>query len=519
MLFNSFEFMFSYLPVVFAGFFAIARVNRMAAAFWVFAASVFFYGWWNPIYIGLLLASILFNFVIGSTISDAQSRGMARRCRRLLAFGVTGDLLLLAYYKYSNFFVDNVNRLFDIHLPFDEVILPLGISFFTFTQIAFLVDAYYGKVRERNLIHYGLFVTYFPHLIAGPVLRHAEMMPQFAERATYTPRWESIAVGLTVFVIGLCKKVLLADNVAIYAGPVFGAAADGVQLTMIEAWCGVLAYTLQLYFDFSGYSDMAIGLSRMFGIRLPLNFDSPYKATSIIDFWRRWHMTLSRFLRDYLYIPLGGGRRGMGRRYANLMATMLLGRLWHGAGWTFVLWGGLHGLYLSINHGWRALRARLVGRHPAGRVERLAGAALTFLAVVVGWVYFRASDAQSATSIVVAMAGGNGIEVPRNWDFAWYLHAGLRRLGIDNVIAAPVSGFDRSGDSPYWICALLLIAWTMPNTQQLLERFRPALEHPLDPGTGLKWRPGLAWSVIFGGLGAAAMLGMSRVSEFLYFQF
>jgi D-alanyl-lipoteichoic acid acyltransferase DltB (MBOAT superfamily) len=519
MLFNSFEFILLYLPTTFAGFFFVARFSNRWAAVWLFAASVFFYGWWNPLYVGLLLGSILFNFMVGGAISQSVRDGDNAPRKRLLTFGVGCDLALLAYFKYSNFLVDNASRLLDTAWHLGEVILPLGISFFTFTQIAFLVDAYYGKVKERNLIHYGLFVTYFPHLIAGPVLHHAEMMPQFALRETYTPRWENISVGLTVFAIGLFKKVVLADSVAEFATPVFSAAAHGTPLGMLEAWCGALAYTLQLYFDFSGYSDMAIGVSRMFGIRLPLNFDSPYKATSIIDFWRRWHMTLSRFLRDYLYIPLGGNKLGMARRYANLLATMLLGGLWHGAGWTFVLWGGLHGVYLSFNHAWRKLRATLFGDRRVGVVERTAGAALTFLAVVVAWVFFRASNADSAIGMLHAMTGANGIVVPRNWDFAWYLHAALERLGIANTLALPASNFDPAGTSPYWIVALLAVAWIMPNSQQLLQIYRPALEQPITRSDMPKWRPTLRWSLLMGTMGAVAMLNMSKVSEFLYYQF
>ncbi|WP_309246667.1 MBOAT family O-acyltransferase [Ramlibacter montanisoli] len=284
------------------------------------------------------------------------------------------------------------------------MILPLGISFYTFTQIAFLVDTYQGKVTEFNFFRYALFVTWFPHLIAGPVLHHAEMMPQFARKAVCRIDWQNVAVGLSIFVLGLAKKVLLADSIAEFASPVFDGVKAGAQPMLFEAWVGALAYTLQLYLDFSAYSDMAIGLSLMFNVRLPLNFDSPYKATSIIDFWRRWHMTLSRFLRDYLYIPLGGGRAGNARRYANLMTTMVLGGLWHGAGWTFVVWGTLHGCYLLVNHAWRAFRRRH-GWGEGGRAAALAAGALTFLAVVVGWVFFRADSMASAVTMLQGMTG------------------------------------------------------------------------------------------------------------------
>src|SRR3990167_464275 len=394
MLFNSYVFIFSFLPLTLAGFFLLGRVKPLLAAAWLTAASLFFYGWWNPLYIWLLAASILFNYACGIAIARTGARGKRAGQKRWLIFAVTANLAVLAYYKYANFFLASISHFSGAALSFGEIVLPLGISFFTFTQIAFLADTYYGKAREYNFVHYSLFVTYFPHLIAGPVLHHAEMMPQFGLPATYRFSFENTAVGVTIFVIGLFKKVMIADEVGAYARPVFDAAAAGTELTLLEAWCGALAYTFQLYFDFSGYSDMAIGLSRLFGVVLPLNFHSPYKAVNIIDFWRRWHMTLSRFLRDYLYVPLGGNRRGKPRRSLNLMATMLLGGLWHGAGWTFVIWGGLHGLYLVVNHGWHTVRRKL-GQDPDRPLSRpapLASVLLTFLAVAAAWVVFRADD-------------------------------------------------------------------------------------------------------------------------------
>lgn len=269
-------------------------------------------------------------------------------------------------------------------MPSLNIILPIGISFYTFTQIAFLVDTYQEKVNEYRFIHYLLFVTYFPHLIAGPVLHHKEMMPQFADSRIYKFSTTDFAVGLTIFCIGLAKKVLIADNLAPYANPLFSG-ADAPSLFI--AWGGVLAYTFQLYFDFSAYSDMAIGLSRLFGVKLPLNFNSPYKATNISEFWGRWHMTLSRFLMDYLYIPLGGNRTGIIRRYRNLITVMLLGGLWHGAGWNFVIWGGLHGVYLIIHHGWGKLSELL--NFPVNLVLwRLTATSITFLSVCFAWVFF-----------------------------------------------------------------------------------------------------------------------------------
>lgn len=414
MLFNSYGFIFLFLPVVLIGFFQLARIDHRFAAAWLALSSLFFYGYWNPAYIGLLLGSIVANYSFGSWIARAGARQEAGGRKRLLIVAIAANLALLAYYKYANFFLGNINSAAGTDISLGEIILPLGISFFTFTQIAFLVDTYQGKVKEYNFIHYVLFVTYFPHLIAGPVLHHREMMPQFAYPATYCFNYENMAVGLSIFFIGLFKKVVIADGVSQYVGPVFGAPATGVELTFVEAWGGAICYTLQLYFDFSGYSDMAIGLSRMFGVALPLNFHSPYKSVNIIEFWRRWHMTLSRFLRDYLYIPLGGNRKGTLRRHMNLVATMLLGGLWHGAGWTFVIWGGLHGLYLVINHAWHAVRRKLGQdpEQPLSRPVRLASVLLTFLLVTLAWVFFRADTLEHARAIVYAMVGGTACSCP-----------------------------------------------------------------------------------------------------------
>ncbi|MDH4215392.1 MAG: MBOAT family protein [Gallionella sp.] len=418
MLFNSYGFIFIFFPVVFLGFFWLARTSHAYASAWLALASLFFYSYWNPAYIGLLLGSIVFNYSFGLWIAKAGVRHDDSGKKRLLVVAIAANLLLLGYYKYANFFMGSINTVAGTQFSLGEIILPLGISFFTFTQIAFLVDAYQGKVKEYNFVHYILFVTYFPHLIAGPILHHKEMMPQFAHNATYRIDWNNVATGLLLFTLGLCKKTLLADAFAPYASGVF----DGVQHSLVigilptvyEAWAGALAYTMQIYFDFSGYTDMALGIALMFGIRLPINFDSPYKSTSIIEFWRRWHMTLSRFLRDYLYIPLGGNRKGNVRRYLNLMATMLLGGLWHGAGWTFVVWGALHGVYLTVNHFWRELLPEKFSRRIPSWLANLSGVALTFVAVVTAWVVFRSNDLVQASTIIKAMFGIAARPIPFN---------------------------------------------------------------------------------------------------------
>lgn len=496
MLFNSYVFLFIYLPVTFAGFMLLGRLSRPAAVAWLFGASLVFYASWDARYLALLLGSITFNYAAGRLL--VRCGALTRAGRLALAASVGANLLLLGYYKYANFFVDSVAAVTGWPWTLQAVILPLGISFFTFTQIAYLVDTYRGEVREANYLHYGLFVTYFPHLIAGPVLHHKEMMPQFGAAETYRIDPRHLSVGLTLLAIGLFKKVLIADGIGPFAGPVFDAAERGEALGTLEAWGGALAYTFQLYFDFSAYSDMAIGLSLLFGIRLPLNFDSPYKAASIIDFWRRWHMTLSRFLRDYLYISLGGNRHGKARRHLNLFLTMLLGGLWHGAGWTFVVWGALHGVYLMINHAWRFLVQGL-GRDPlfAGPFGRVPGVALTFLAVVVAWVFFRAHTLDGAWHLLQAMAG-LGAD-----DSRWTVYASLR------------DGASKLRDA-LLLCAL--VVWTLPNAQQLLHDHRPALQSSARPARW-QWRPNLRWFLFTVVLLVWSLKEMGGVSEFLYFQF
>lgn len=524
MLFNSPLFIFVFLPVVIAGFFLIGRRGHHGAAIaWLVLSSLFFYGWWNPVYVVLLLISIVFNYAMGLSIIKAGANQDAARKKLVLAAAVFVNLLLLGYFKYANFFLDTVNNLSGAHIFLGKVVLPLGISFFTFTQIAFLVDSYRGKVKEINFNHYMLFVTYFPHLIAGPILHHKEMMPQFGNKRILDFRMHNFAMGLSVFFIGLFKKVIIADTVAAYVAPVFTAARSGQEvITFFSAWGGALAYTLQLYYDFSGYSDMAIGISLFFGIRLPLNFYSPYKATSIIDFWRRWHMTLSRFLRDYLYIPLGGNRKGKARRYVNLFVTMLLGGLWHGAGWTFVIWGGLHGCYLVVNHAWRSLCGALgAGRVPDSLVGRWTARVVTFTAVIVAWVFFRADNAGAALEIIKGMAGTNGFILPG------LMLPILNHLGFSSSyllghgVAFTIDPlFDQWGYPLLFI--LLMFTWYAPNTRQFMSRYKTtvnAFEESFSRPGRLQWRLTPHAAAFCALLTFLAILGLNQISEFLYFQF
>src|SRR6266568_7401907 len=404
MLFNSYPFIFLFLPIALIGYFTLVRLNHLAPVIWLALASLAFYSVSNWQFVLLLLASIAFNYVIGLLLISKRPRPAWRFAA--LTIGVAGDLLTLGYFKYAGFLAANLNAIFSTGLTGD-VLLPVGISFYTFTQIAFLVDAYRGNVARYALPHYALFVTYFPHLIAGPILHHKDMIPQFERAAMRRPDPHLILCGLIIFGIGLFKKTCLADGIQPLVSLAFGPNAP----TFDQAWIGALAYTFQLYFDFSGYSDMAIGISLMFGIFLPLNFNSPYKAASIIDFWRRWHMTLSQFLRDYLYIPLGGNRHGPALRYVNLAITMLLGGLWHGAAWTFVVWGALHGTYLCINHAWNNFGPKIAPRF--ARAADIAGLILTFLAVVIAWVFFRAENMEWAIYVLAKMSDPGNVAFGR----------------------------------------------------------------------------------------------------------
>lgn len=491
MLFNSHVFLFAFLPLALIGFFLIGRLKSPSAALvWLIAASLFFYGWWDPAFVPLILLSIAANFAFGVCLARA-GRGQ----KALLVAGVAFNLSLLGYYKYAHFLLASFLPNSSLLTAASEITLPLAISFFTFQQIAYLIDVYRGKTKEYRLLHYCLFVTFFPQLIAGPIVHHREMMPQFARRNLYKCESSNLAVGLTIFILGLAKKTILADGMAGFAELAFGEHPSAAGPGLIEAWTGALAYSFQIYFDFSGYSDMAIGLGRMFGIRLPVNFNSPYKATSIIEFWRRWHMTLSRFLLHYLYIPLGGNRRGSSRRYANLLLTMLLGGLWHGASWTFVVWGGLHGAYLVINHGWRQLLVRLNPRGGQEEPARLLWLSrlLTFAAVVFGWVMFRAESLESALRIYRGMLGLHGITAAPN---AW------ASLGVPCLLAV----------------ALLTLVWVAPNTQEIMSG--PDERGRQQPGEAWpRWSPNWAWATATSLLAAAAVLGMTTLDEFIYFQF
>lgn len=516
MLFNSYTFLLLFLPLALSGFLLLRRASYRLTVVWLGIASLAYYGYWNPNpampwsaqWLGLILGSCVFNFFVGRQLSRRQADPHRKPARKppLLIIGVVANLTLLAIFKYAGLFAKTAEWLGATGIPAPQFILPLGISFFTFQQIAYLIDAARGETEEYHFSDYLLFVSFFPQLIAGPIVHHKEMMPQFRQRL-WTGWHRHLPVGFGIFAIGLFKKVVVADPCATIANPLFdlAAAEGGRALTMGEAWTASVAYSMQIYFDFSGYSDMAIGAARLFGIRLPLNFHSPYKATSIIDFWRRWHMTLSRFLRDYLYIPLGGSRRGPSRRYLNLFATMLLGGLWHGAGWTYVLWGGLHGLYLCVNHGWNHARSKF----GFGSLPKPVAIGLTFIAVLVAWVPFRAgnfeldpsgttSDAWRASqSIFASMFGMHGFE------------------GLPDKAQRVIASRD-----PLLILIPAIACWILPNTQQIFCRYRPSISRFPRPATAWwQWRPTIPFAIATVVLLVIIGRQFDKVSEFIYFQF
>ena len=395
MLFNSYEFIFLFLPFTFFIYFYLnkKRLTELAKGFLVLS-SLFFYSWWNITYLPLILGSMILNYCLGLELNKDNPK-ISKKI--ILPLGITGNLALLGYFKYSDFLISNIKFAFDVQISHLNLLLPLAISFFTFQQIAYLVDSSTGGgTKQYDFLSYCLFVTFFPQLIAGPIVHHKEMMPQFAKARNKIINYKNIALGLFIFSIGLFKKVVIADTFAVWATNGFDNAAF---LNFFEAWVTSLSYTFQLYFDFSGYCDMAIGAALLFNIKLLINFNSPYKALNIQDFWRRWHITLSRFLRDYVYIPLGGNRRGKARTYVNLAATFVIGGIWHGAGWTFVFWGFLHGAALIVQRIWSELGFRL---------NKFLAWFITFNFVNIAWVFFRAKEWDDALKVLKGMFGLGG---------------------------------------------------------------------------------------------------------------
>lgn len=489
MLFNSFAFIFLFLPVTLTAYFLLLRLRlTIAARSWLLFASLFFYSWWDIRYLPLIMGSILFNYTVGGALVEyGESKTKAVSKRAIFLSGILVNIGLLCWFKYMDFFITTANSLTGTQLPLLKILLPLGISFFTITQIAFLVDAYEGLVEERNLLNYALFVTFFPHLLAGPILHHKEMMPQFDRLRNKVVNWKNLYLGLMLFFLGLFKKVVLADTFSVWASAGF----DTTQsLTLIPAWLASLSYTFQLYFDFSGYSDMAVGVGWMFNIQLPVNFNSPYKATGMIDFWKRWHITLTNFITTYLYTPIlrAFERVTFFRSLVAIFLAMLISGFWHGAGWNFIVWGGMHGLGLVVNHVWKKNKLKM---------PSYWGWLITFNFVNLSFVFFRSKTIEDALQIIKGMLGMNGVMV----------HKSLAKISLLHTLGftfgdwlAGIKGNDKT-----WIACLaaLLAVVILNNSIQLIERVRP------------NW----GWIIFLLVVSFWPLLYMSRVSEFLYFQF
>ena len=494
----------AFLAVTLGVYWILGRTHERAGKAWIIVASLFFYGYWVPVYLFLLIGSIVANFSVVRAL-------IAIRDARLRAFIVTAGIVfnvgLIAYYKYFAFLVESLNVVAHAGIEVPSIVLPIGISFFTFQQTGMLVDAWKGRLTNLPFWNHLFLVSFFPHLIAGPIVAQHEMLPQLAAARRWFLHPGRLAVGAALFSAGLFKKTVLIDPFAPHIDAIYSAAARGDPIGMLDGWAAGVGYGFQVYFDFSGYSDMALGLAFMFGIRLPLNFFSPYKSTSIRMFWRRWHVTLSRFLRDLLFIPLGGSRQGLARTIAALLVTMGLGGLWHGAGWKFVVWGLLHGLYLSVNHLWTKLALPRMGRlattvRESPHLARLAqggGLLLTFAAVSFAWVFFRAPDFDTALRLAGAMLGLS--------------HSTVGATVFPSILPKLL---------PYF-----LIVWCLPNTMQLFGR-SGAILHVEDYATAQEppallrrfaFTPSRAWAVASALTFVIAWFAMSNLSPFIYYQF
>ncbi|MGD9638898.1 MAG: MBOAT family protein [Alphaproteobacteria bacterium] len=487
MLFNSYSYILLFLPITFFVYYALNKWHYVLAgrAFLVMA-SLFFYSWWNPLYLPFLLFSILVNYAIGTALLNEKEGRI--KPKFLLIFGIMLNLGFLGYFKYADFFISNVNILFKTNFNLLKIVLPLAISFFTFQQIAYLADSYKKETKEYDFLNYSLFVCFFPQLIAGPIVHHMEMMPQFANKRNLIKNYKNIALGFFIFSLGLFKKSVIADYFANFANNGYEAANT---LNFVEGWVTSLSYTFQLYFDFSGYTDMAIGSALLFNIKLPLNFNSPYKALNIQDFWRRWHMTLSRWLKDYLYIPLGGNRKGRVRGYMNLFITFLLGGLWHGAAWTFVVWGAMHGFATVLYKVWHSLGFKL---------PKLIAWFITFMFINITWIFFRADNLTQAKSILKAMLGMQGFRVPRKLGFLADVFP-----KIDVQVGDMLGNIYKNSPLNVFLIffAIFIIVFILNNSNELKEKFKPTIKYQIFNSIVL----------------VVGLMSLVKVSEFLYFNF
>ncbi|MDH3978692.1 MAG: MBOAT family protein [Gammaproteobacteria bacterium] len=542
MLFNSYEFIFAFLPATIVIFFLCGKLSRNLALSWIVIASLLFYAWWRPENILIIGASLATNYVFAQVLIRLRNNNNAATLAQIiLAIGIALNLIFLGYFKYINFFQTVMNDLAGTDFVLKQIILPLGISFFTFQQIAFLIDIHGQRIKTFTWRTFSLFVLFFPQLIAGPIVHYNEMMPQFLAN-NCKPKAENLSVGLTLFFFGLFKKTVLADGIAPHVSAVYALAGNGGDVTLFPAWLAAMGFTLQIYFDFSGYSDMAIGLGRCFGIHLPVNFDSPLKTRNIIDFWSRWHITLTRFLTAYVYNPLAlwitrrrlrkglpgfTGKNPNGGAFIQILAiptifTMSLSGLWHGAGYLFLLWGLLHGMYLTINHVWRLVATKYwPDRKSYARVMNPLGLLITFVAVVFGMVLFRSPDLITATAIMSGMTGINGIGLPASV---------LESTGLTATLAPVITptypgSLTQFVTENLWLLMLTGIALLLPNSLEIMHKFKPALGFKITEERQSRliqifaWKPGFAWMITAALIAAIGVLRISSDSEFLYWQF
>ncbi|MEM0955568.1 MAG: MBOAT family O-acyltransferase [Pseudomonadota bacterium] len=510
MLFNSYVFLFVFLPVALAGSYMLAgRGWQRMAMLYLVGMSLFFYGWWNPVYLWLLGTSVLTNFTLGIALNRVE----AVKLRRLLMIlGIAFNLALLGYFKYANFFVDSLNGAIGSSFTLETIVLPLAISFFTFQQITYIVDTWKGVVKEHSFLHYCLFVTFFPQLLAGPIVHHKEMLPQFKQPSAMRFNYGNLAVGSALLVLGLFKKVIMADSLGAYAAPTFEIAEQGGTVYFLPGWIATIAFTLGVYFDFAAYSDMALGLARMFGIHLPINFLSPMKARNIIELWQGWHITLTRFLRNYIFKPLGGAQKGAARRHLNTLITMLLGGLWHGASWNFVIWGGLNGLFLVINHVWITVCQRLGWPLSGYRGWRVFSHLLTFSAFCAAAVFFKAETLDSASAMLAGMLGLNGFAMTQ------FMLGSLLQLGMLDFLLIYGQGI------AMMVWTLIMVLY-LPNVYQIMgEGMAAAGFYPRRlyrySGRRLRWQPNGRWAFAMAILLLYVLHAMTtQVQEFIYFQF
>ena len=541
MLFNSHFFIFAFLPSTLFIYFALGRLSRNLALRWIIVASLIFYAWWRPANVFIIVPAMLVNFAIAKSMLHYVNLNQKVQARLFLILGVTFNVSVLGYFKYTNFALTAANDIFDSGFTFEEIVLPLGISFITFQKIAFLVDVHGKRIQSFRFQDFFSFVLFFPQLIAGPIVHYREMMPQF-HNVPCKLRKEDISVGLTLFFFGLFKKVVLADSLAPLVTSIFASADAGNSISLLPAWLAAIGFTFQIYFDFSGYTDMALGAARLFGIRLPVNFNSPLRSSSIIDFWLRWHVSLTRFLTAYIYNPialyltrrrLASGKAGFGGRnttfgaFAQLlllptMITFFISGIWHGAGYLFILWGLMHGAYLTINHGWRLVAKRYWAGSPTySRVMGPVGFALTFLSVVASMVVFRSTSLDTASNMLSGMAGFNGLELPRLiYDLLSSLGLNLSALNISSEFPNNINSLNLAA----WLILIMPIGLLLPNTLQVLSAYEPAIgvkksDSPNFFGIRIYWSATTFWAFFVAAMTFAAIASIGGYTEFLYWQF